>query len=170
MQSVMKIYCVIKIWEKLLSHQNSLIFEENAKFPDFSLTGKMPSNFPWFPEMPSNFPWFPEAVWALKADCEDMLMGDESLHSWEAARLKTHKTEICLANSTLFMAPCSKWSTKNQQIFLQLQWWNTYLCNSKHCFRTFIWSNGVLLRRLFFSTWRNKWWMRYHTAIFRYDF
>ena len=28
----------------------SLIFEKKIEFPDFSLTGKMPSNFPWFPE------------------------------------------------------------------------------------------------------------------------
>ena len=35
--------------ENIFCH--SLIFEKNAKFPDFSLTGKMPSNFPWFPEV-----------------------------------------------------------------------------------------------------------------------
>ena len=32
--------------KKILRHQNSLIFLKNTKFPDFSLTGKMPSNFP----------------------------------------------------------------------------------------------------------------------------
>ena len=51
--------------ENILCHQNirnivsskiSWFLKKNVKFPDFSLTGKMFSNFPWFPEVVSTPP------------------------------------------------------------------------------------------------------------------